>query len=190
MTENYEDLYNQPVDEQAIKYILTDNSKLRDNKKILMKKMMNITHEKNQLEEELENLEKKHSYNKTIIKNFHEMNKLYKKIYTCQTKADNIVNANLKDYRQKTYKYFLICKTCSVITVPIILITLPIIHILVYILLLIPFILYSEFIVIDNNLIIPEVENGDIYKEIMNTKKEINDIYKTQDYIHEYIELL
>ena len=71
---------NQPNRESASNYIIETNQKLDNEIKILRMEKFGLEKEKESIEEEQDKLEEKNRYLKGLLKNFAEMDKMYKKV--------------------------------------------------------------------------------------------------------------
>ena len=109
------EIFNQKgSNEQTVKYIILDNDKLRSREKKLIVKLNSLKSEKEQVDNELEALERKHQYNKNLLKNFHEMNKNYTVVFDMKTSLVDKKNKYLTDYKKKLSEYLLMLEIGSV----------------------------------------------------------------------------
>jgi len=181
------EIFNQKgSSDQTVKYIILDNDKLRAREKKLIVKLNSIQDEKKQLENELESVEKKHQYNKSLLKNFHEMNKKYTTVFDMKKKIITKKNKYLVDYKKKLSKDIMKVEIGSFIMLIISFFFLSFFNTFFLILFIVPVVTGIEIKM--KQMTFPELKEDK--KQIENKLIEINEIYKNQDYIHEYIELL
>jgi hypothetical protein len=168
------------------RYIILMNDILQSKNQEYIKSIQTMESKIEELEEELTIIERKHEYSKSLIKNFHEMNKLWKHIGEKRLFIENETKNNIKTYKNKLTKYMRIGEIFTGIYIAIFSRFFSLGYTLNLFILLLLIISSQEYFLF--NLKIPEF--NETVEKIKKLTDEIKKTSTSQDYIHEFIDAL
>lgn len=168
------------------KYILCMNDLLQAKEKDNLLKIQKLELDLEENENNLESLEQKHNYNKNLLKNFHEMNKMHVKLTDYYCNMLNTTQNNVSTFKYKATKHLTYLQMCIIGVVGLFLEFYPFAFVFNVILILLTITAFQKSTLMNLNLPLFEKEKLEIDK----IKKEITTTEASQDYIYEFIDNL
>jgi hypothetical protein len=169
-------------------YIISSNQKLQVENKELQKDILNKMNELSKLEEEVERLESSKTYMRGFLNNIILIEKLYIKKNDHHNNIINCYNSYSKLMYKNNRRIFRYIQVCFVLLYAFIFkINYFTNYEYVFLLFLyIGFHIFSSKLIVDIKL--PDVSNHDVL--ISDINKEILELNKGQDFLHEYVEIM
>lgn len=166
------------------KYIITLNDTLQTKQKEDLLTIHALEQKIEEMEDEVESLEKKNSYLKSLLKNFHEMNKMSKELSKNNIVMRENTAISLNFFKYRATKHLRYLEALLMIFLGIFYEFYPIDYTFNVFIMLVIIVSFQESTLM--NLIIPTLpEKANRNKELVT---EIEKINKSQDYIHEFID--
>lgn len=165
-------------------YVITLNNTLQSKQKEDMLNIHDLEQKIEEMEDEIDSLEKKNSYLKSLLKNFHEMNKMSKELSKNNIFIKENIEVSVNFFKYRATKHLRYLETLLMIFLGIFYEFYALDYTVNVFIMLVIIVAFQESTLM--NLIIPsfpEKENKN--KEIIT---EISKINKSQDYIHEFID--
>lgn len=171
-------------DHEYLTYVINVNNTLQSKQKEDMLNIHDLEQKIEEMEDEVDSVEKKNSYLKSLLKNFHEMNKMSKELSKNNIFIKENIEVSVNFFKYRATKHLRYLETLLMIFLGIFYEFYALDYTVNVFIMLVIIVAFQESTLM--NLIIPsfpEKENKN--KEIIT---EISKINKSQDYIHEFID--